>query len=224
MPKINKLPILSLFIVLLAFTACKKNKKELSFVGLNLETNVDENGKLVLDTIIHKVPDFKFINQDGKTITNKDLEGNIYVADFFFTTCPTICKDMTGNMIELQKMTQGTKNLRFISHSVNPTYDTPEILKAYAKSYGADLSNWDFVTGDKEEIYTQGLKGYFVEAEEAELAPGGFLHSEFFVLVDKNGHIRSRKDRKGNVIAMYDGTNKEEVKKLYQDIKLLLKE
>jgi protein SCO1/2 len=223
MHKISSLLFASI-IGLMTFISCTPNEKQLAYVGVKVETDIDDNGNVIMDTVRHRVPEFSFINQNGKTITHKDFEGSIYVVDFFFTTCPTICKDMTGNMIELQKMTKGMENLRFLSHSVNPEYDTPEVLMNYAKSYGADLSNWDFVTGEKSAIYTQGLKGYFVEAEEAELAPGGFLHSEFFVLVDKKGHIRSRKDKHGNIKAMYDGTNAEDVKMLYQDIKTLQKE
>lgn len=210
--------------LVIAMMSCQKSEKKLAYVGVNIETNYDDNGKLVIDTLKHKIPDFALINQDNDLVTNEKLKGKVYVADFFFTTCPSICKTMSGNMVELQKMMSGTKDFHILSHSVNPEYDSPKILKEYAETMGAKTINWDFLTGDKETIYSLGLKGYFAEAEESELAPGGFLHTENFVLVDKHGYIRSRVDDNGNVKAVYDGTNSQDVKLLYQDIKTLLKE
>lgn len=210
--------------LVIAMMSCQKSEKKLAYVGVNIETNYDDNGKLVIDTLKHKIPDFALINQDNDLVTNEKLKGKVYVADFFFTTCPSICKTMSGNMVELQKMMSGTKDFHILSHSVNPEYDSPKILKEYAETMGAKTINWDFLTGDKETIYSLGLKGYFAEAEESELEPGGFLHTENFVLVDKHGYIRSRVDDNGNVKAVYNGTNSQDVKLLYQDIKTLLKE
>ncbi len=193
---------------------------KLAFVGERIELN--EAG--TLDTLGHSIPAFSFMNQDSLMVSSEDYKGKIYVADFFFTTCPTICKDMSGNLLELQKIVSIFPEVHILSHTVNPEFDTPDVLKKYAEDLGADTRNWNFVTGEKEAIYKQGLEGYFVEAEKSEIAPGGFLHSELFVLVDKNGFIRSRKDDYGNPIAAYDGTSPEEVKKLIQDIKRLVKE
>ncbi len=214
-----------LIALICGIVSCQKpNQKNLAYVGMKIETNYDDKGKLVIDTLKHKIPEFALVNQDNDLVTNHKLKGRVYVADFFFTTCPSICKTMSGNMVELQKMLAGTQDFRIVSHSVNPEYDTPRILKEYADKMGAATNNWDFLTGEKEEIYSLGLKGYFAEAEESELAPGGFLHTENFVLVDREGYIRSRVDEKGNVKAVYDGTNSEDIKLLYQDIKTLLKE
>ena len=218
----NRLVIL--IAVMFGLIACQKPQKKLAYVGMKIETNYDDSGKLVIDTLKHKVPSFALVNQDNDLVTNDKLKGKVYVADFFFTTCPSICKTMSGNMVELQKMLAGTKDFHIVSHSVNPEFDTPKVLKDYADKMGAQTLNWDFLTGDKEEIYTLGLKGYFAEAEENELAPGGFLHTENFVLIDREGYIRSRVDEHGNVKAVYDGTNSEDIKLLFQDIKTLLKE
>lgn len=217
---------LFIFIVLVfGIISCqKKSDKKLAYVGLKIETNYDDQGNLVIDTLKHRIPEFALVNQDNDLVTNEKLKGKVYVADFFFTTCPSICKTMSGNMVELQKMLAGTKDFHIVSHSVNPEYDTPKILREYAETMGAKTINWDFLTGEKEEIYSLGLQGYFAEAEESELAPGGFLHTENFVLVDREGYIRSRVDEHGNIKAVYDGTNSEDIKLLYQDIKTLLKE
>lgn len=213
-----------LIALICGIVSCQKPQSKLAYVGVKIQTDYDENGKLVIDTLKHKIPEFALVNQNNDLVTNEKLKGKVYVADFFFTTCPSICKTMSGNMVELQKMLSGTPDFHILSHSVNPEYDTPRILKEYAAKMGAETLNWDFLTGEKEEIYSLGLKGYFAEAEESELAPGGFLHTENFVLVDREGYIRSRVDENGNVKAVYDGTNSEDIKLLYQDVKMLLKE
>lgn len=222
--KTNFLLFLKISLMALVVLSCEKTSNKLAYVGVKIESNYDKDGNLVIDTLKHKIPEFALINQANDLVTNEKLKGKVYVADFFFTTCPTICKTMSGNMVELQKLMSGTKDFHIVSHSVNPEYDSPKILQEYADKMGAKTHNWDFLTGDKEAIYTLGIKGYFSEAEESELAPGGFLHTENFVLVDREGYIRSRKDENGNVKAVYNGTDVEDVKLLAQDIKRLLKE
>ncbi len=155
------------------------------------------------DTTYHQIPYFEFTNQDGETVTRDDLLGTVYVTDFFFATCPTICPKMAGNMKYLQDKFKDKKNLRFISITVNPEHDTPEVLKDYAEMVHADTDNWTFLTGDKDAIYEAALKGFFISVGEDEVAPGGFLHSQYFILVDKNGHIRG----------LFDGTVYSEMKK-----------
>lgn len=174
------------------------------------------SGSEVADTVYHAVPDFSFINQDGEAVTFDDFENKILVVDFFFTTCPTICPIMTKQMTRLQWMLDDPayKDVKFLSHTVNPSHDTPEVLKAYGEEQGADFSTWTFVTGDKEEIYEQGFEGYLLSTQEDEAAPGGFLHSSYFVLVDRDRHIRG----------FYDGTSTKEVDDLMVDIKMLMKE
>jgi len=197
----------------------------------------------------HTIPEFSFINQNNDTITNADYDGNIYIANFIFTTCPTICPAMTINMRYIQHELSKYPNIKFLSHTVNPNYDTPEILKQYATKMRIDESNFNFVTGDKEEIYKMAAS-YFVNASEDELAPGGFLHSEYLVLVDKEGRVRSgysnficsecggtSKNSKlscsncnekytyfGNPVGSYDGTKDYAIKDLIKDVKVLLAE
>lgn len=185
-----------------------------------------ENNFMPLATIGidgHQIPDFTFVNQHNDTISKSDYSGNIYVANFFFTTCPTICPIMTNKMKYVQDKLSIFPNIKFLSHSVNPAYDTPEILLGYANTMEADLSNWNFVTGDKQHIYTIAAS-YFVNVSEDELAPGGFLHSEYFVLVDKEGKVRSGIDINGNPYGAYDGTNDADMKTLVKDIRVLMAE
>ena len=176
----------------------------------------------------HKIPPFSFINQDNDTITKDSLLGSIYVANFFFTSCPTICPTMTRNMSYLQDKLSVYPNIRFLSHTVDPDNDTPEKLVNYVdlmqqKNISIDLSNWDFVTGDKDKLY-ESAANYFVNASVDSLAPGGFLHSEYFILIDKQGRVRSGIDIHGNVVGAYDGTNEVQMKDLINDINVLMAE
>tara|TARA_B100001778_G_scaffold45909_1_gene33517 strand:- start:1362 stop:2051 length:690 start_codon:yes stop_codon:yes gene_type:complete len=186
---------------------------------INLEIIGEEN---------HKISNFQFINQDSIIIDNSTMKGNIYVASFFFTSCPTICPVMTKNMSYLQKELSVYPNIRFLSHSVDPVNDTPYKLRLYIemmkqKYISIDTQNWDLVTGEKSEIYDIA-KSYFVNVSEDSIAPGGFLHSEYFVLIDKEGRIRSGVDQYNNVVGVYDGTNEIHIKNLVNDIKVLMAE
>lgn len=198
------------------FSCGKKETKALAYVGA--QQIVDG------DTTFHTVPNFTLVNQDQDSISNAHLNGKIYVADFFFTTCPSICPIMTNNMVKIQHAFDGVEDFALVSHTVNPDYDKEDILKEYAAKMHADTKNWHFLTGTKEAIYNTAFHGYFANAGEDELAPGGFLHSEYFILVDKQGRVRSGYDKQGNVKGVYDGTNDRDVLQLINDIKLLLKE
>lgn len=176
----------------------------------------------------HKISSFSFINQESNIINSDSMLGNIYVADFFFTTCPTICPVMTKNMAYVQKKLNVYPNIKFLSHTVNPTIDTPERFLEYIEEMRQNniminLNNWDFVTGEKDDIY-EIAKSYFVNVSPDSLAPGGFLHSEYFVLVDKEGRVRSGIDKAGNVLGVYDGTNDAQMKDLVNDVKVLMAE
>ncbi len=179
------------------------------------ERDVEITGSSV-DTIYHVVPDFSFVNQNGRKVSFADFQDKIIVADFFFTTCPTICPIMTKQMVRLQWRLEDSvfDDVHFLSHTVNPSHDSPEVLLQYAKDNDADLSKWTFVTGDQEVIFDQGFNGYMISAQEDGSAPGGFLHSSMFVLIDKDRHIRG----------YYDGTSSKEVDDLVDDIKMLKKE
>ena len=176
----------------------------------------------------HVIPDFSFVNQNSEVVTNENMYGNIYVANFFFTSCPTICPVMTKNMAYVQRKLDVYPNIRFLSHTVDPINDTPDKISAYidtlvAKNISINLNNWDFVTGDKNEIY-EIAKSYFVSASKDSLAAGGFLHSEYFVLIDKEGRVRSGIDKNNNVVGVYDGTNEAQMKDLVNDVKVLMAE
>ena len=176
----------------------------------------------------HKIPGFSFINQNNEIVINDSLSGNIYIANFFFTNCPTICPIMTKNMAYVQRKLSVYPNIRFLSHTVDPINDTPSkmleyIKKLKSKNVRIDLKNWDFVTGDKNKIY-EIASSYFVNVSPDSLAPGGFLHSEYFVIVDKEGRVRSGIDKNKNVVGVYDGTNDAQMKDLISDIKVLLAE
>ena len=176
----------------------------------------------------HKIPEFSFINQNNDVVINDSLIGNIYIANFFFTSCPTICPVMTKNMAYVQRKLRVYPNIRFLSHTVDPINDTPERMLEYvndlkSKNVNINLANWDFVTGDKSELY-QIASSYFVNVSPDSLAPGGFLHSEYFVIIDKEGKVRSGIDKSNNVVGVYDGTNDAQMKDLINDIKVLLAE
>lgn len=162
----------------------------------------DVNPELVDSTVQHigndhKVSDFRFTNQNGKIITQKEYENTIYVADFFFTTCPTICPKMTNNMVWLQKQLKAYPNVKLLSFSVTPDIDTPEVLKKYALKKGVDDTKWNLVTGDKKEIYYLARKSYLAVKTGKPEEYYDMVHTENFILVDKNKRIRG----------FYDGTN-----------------
>ncbi len=173
---------------------------------------------------IGKAPQFSLINQNGETITNKNYDGKVYLVEFFFSTCPTICPIMNKNMVELQNHFEGEKDFGIVSVTINPAYDTSEVLKEHAVHLGVKNQNWNFLTGDKQYIYDLANKGFSIFAGENKDSDGGFEHSGLFALVDKNGNIRSRKDDFGNPIVYYDGIEPEGIQALKQDIKVLLDE
>lgn len=166
-----------------------------------------------MDTVYHKIAPFSFLNQDGKSITNKDMEGMVYVADFFFTSCPTICPIMKKEMFRVYEKFKEVDNFKILSHSIDPTHDTVPLLKDYSQRLGVeDASTWHFLTGDQEKIFEIGQTSYLTTAMEDNNEPGGLLHSGAFVLVDQQGHIRG----------VYDGTKENQVNRLMADIPKLL--
>jgi protein SCO1 len=174
-----------------------------------------------------KAPAFSFTNQNGKIITNKDYLGKVYVVEFFFSKCPTICPKMNANMLKLQDSFYGNLNFGMASITIDPENDTPEHLKEHAKILGVKNSNWHFLTANYEYTSKLASDGFKVYAGKNKEVPGGFEHSGLFALIDKEGNIRCRKDSFGNPIQYYDGLdeNKETgVKAITEDIKALLKE
>lgn len=198
----------------------KTNLSDLAFIEINGERKM--------------VPDFSFTNQNGRIITNKDYLGKVYVIEFFFTTCPTICPRMNANLIQIQNSFSEFNNFGVASFTINPEHDTPEVLKVYADSYGVTNPNWNLMTGNRETIYKLANEGFNLYTAKDESVAGGFEHSGNFALIDKNGFIRSRVIN-GNPIIFYNGMISpeekvddegmpEEITILKEDIAKLLKE
>jgi protein SCO1 len=198
----------------LFLSSCNTKPKKLPILGNREAITKTVNGKQITDTLYHQIPDFEFINQDSVEITQKNFAGKIYVADFFFTTCPTICPKMKTQMLRIFKKFKDNPNVAILSHSIDPRHDTPAVLKEFSKNLGIQNSMWTMVTGDKAKIYEIGQKSYMVSATDDPTQPGGIVHSGAFILVDKNRHIRG----------IYDGTEPERVDKLMEDMEVLLKE
>ena len=173
---------------------------------------------------IGPVPTFKLTNQDNKSISDKDYLGKVYVVEFFFSTCPTICPKMNQSMLQLQEEFYGNPNFGIASITIDPANDTPQVLKEHANLLGVKHYNWHFLTGDKEYIYSLANKGFNLYAGENNKAAGGFEHSGLFALVDKDGKIRCRKDAQGNPILYYDGLEASGVEAIKEDINKLLAE
>lgn len=174
-----------------------------------------------------QIPTFSFTNQDNKLISNKDYENKVFVVEFFFTNCPTICPKMNENMVILQNVFSKNDSFGIVSFSIDPKRDNSEQLKKYAIEKGATMKNWHFLTGELEAIYKLSNEGFKLYAGKNSEAEGGFEHSGLFALIDKNGFIRSRVIKSGeikNPIKFYDGLNQQQINWLKEDIALLLSE
>jgi protein SCO1/2 len=184
---------------------------ELPILGEREVVQQEVDGQLVTDTVYHQVPDFAFINQDSQVVTSLTLQDKVYVTDFFFTTCPTICPKMKSQMLRVYEAFKDEPQLMLLSHTIDPKHDTVAVLRDYADRLQVSSDKWHFVTGEKDSIYSIASQ-YMVSAMEDEAEPGGFVHSGAFVLVDQNRHVRG----------IYDGTDPAQVDKLISDIPALL--
>ena len=176
-----------------------------------------------------KVPEFLFLNQDSLYISNEDYLGKVYVAEFFFSRCPTICPIMNKNMKILYDRFGNQENFAIASFTIDPTHDTPSVLKIYAEGYVDKAASWNFLTGEKASVYRLANEGFNIFASINPAVAGGFEHQGYFALIDKNGYIRSRRDDFGNPIVYYMGIDQEEVEEqgvdqLLVDIEQLLNE
>lgn len=215
----NKLLLLTGFLTLL--TGCNTNPEKTSRVDVlpyyNEATFTPKWFESQTDVPVdfHKIPSFNLQNQQGKTVTQKDVEGKIYVVDFFFTSCPGICPKMTSNMLILQKEFINDDEFLLLSHSVTPEFDSVAILREYADARGVVDSKWHLLTGDRTQIYDLGRNQYFVEEDLGlKKDPDDFIHTENFVLIDQNRYIRG----------IYNGLNKASVNQLIADINTLKSE
>jgi protein SCO1/2 len=205
--KLTRVLFSYLFIVLACFS-CKDKyvKQSLPYLGNPIIQNKD--------TLYPKIADFNFINQDSISVSNKTFEGKIYIADFIFLSCPTICPKMNEMMLYAYQKFKQDERVLFLSHTIDPNNDSIPLLKKYAQSIGVDSKKWFFVTGKEKDIYDLAEKSYYAIANKDSLAPGGYKHSGGLLLIDKNQHIRG----------VYDGTISSENERLVNDITILLKE
>jgi protein SCO1 len=196
----------ALFSGLLIFSSSCVKEKPLPIFGER-----DFNGT---DTVYHTIPEFRLVNQDSAIVTNKTFANKIYVADFFFTKCPTICPVMKTQMLRVHDEFRNDPDVLILSHTIDPEYDNVSVLHDYADRLGIQSNKWHFVTGGMDDIYSIAEKGYFTRASVDATLPGGFLHSGAFLLIDRHGRVRGQ----------YDGTKEEQVDRLIHDITRLKEE
>lgn len=211
--------ILAAAIVLSAgfLSSCSESgaqEKTLPILGEREAVEQEVNGQLVVDTLYHKVPDFAFVNQDSQQVTQETVNGKIYVTDFFFTSCPSICPKMKSQMLRVYEEYKGNPDVLLLSHSIDPKHDTVAVLKDYADRLGVLADTWHFLTGEKDDIYDIASKYLVAVQEDGDDAGGGFTHGGHFILVDEQRRIRG----------VYDGTEEASVDQLLQDIPVLLNE
>lgn len=204
---------LILFPVIILFTACQSEKRTLPIYGERAPVERIVDGNTVTDTIYHTISNFKLLNQDSVLITHANFDDRVYIANFFFTHCPSICPTMQRNLLRIYEEYKGDDRVAFLSHSIDFKYDSPSVLKDYANRLGVTNDQWQFVTGTKADIYGMA-SNYLVYTEEDEDAPGGYDHQSYLVLIDKEKRIRGA----------YDGTEDEQVAQLSDDLSILLLE
>lgn len=204
-----------LILISMVLLSCGTDKKEqaLPYIGnYDLEYKLVD-GKEVVDTVYPTISYFSFYDEDSNRVTSKDLKGKIWIADFFFTTCSTICPRMTSQMKRLNSMTEDiSEHLQFISFSINPNYDVPSQLKRYKTHHGIKAKNWIFLTGDEKETHRIGIEEFRIFAGQDELSEDGYAHSEAFTLVDKGGYVRG----------VYNIQDPSQVDQMNKDIRKLL--
>ena len=199
----NNILIALLVTIVLAGCQLGKEDKRLPILGRNQYNEQD--------TIYHTIADFSFTNQDSSIVSNATFSDKIYVADFFFTSCPTICPIMKTQMLRVYESIQSTDDVLILSHTIDPKHDTVAVLKDFAEKLGVSSDKWHFVTGNKEEIYKIGQTSYMVTAVEDSSEPGGYIHSGAFILIDKKRRVRG----------LYDGTKPDQVDRLLADLNVL---
>jgi protein SCO1/2 len=211
---LSKLSFIYFCLACMVFSSCRPASKKLPIYGSREAVSKMVNGKLTTDTIYQTIPDFNFLNQDSVNITNHQFDGKIYIADFFFTRCGTICPVMHRNMYDIYRQYKDNKELQFLSHTIDIKHDRPGVLKAYAKKLGINDARWQFVWGTKDKIYSLAKNSYMSSAVVDDDAEGGFDHSGYLILIDKHRRIRGA----------YLGFDTAEVQQLKDDLKTLLAE
>ena len=203
-----------LFIILIACNQSEKKVRVLPYVGNFDIVYSMVNGKEVADTVYPKMIDFSYFNQDSLEVKSSEMKGKIWIADFFFTSCPTICPKMTEQMKRLNGMTKDiNEQIQYMSFSINPKYDTPTQLRKYIQVHKIKAKNWQFFTGNEARTHDLGINNFQIFAGQDASAAGGYAHTGAFALVDKEGYVRG----------VYLGTDPKEVNKLEKDLRKLLK-
>lgn len=209
-----KTTALSLILFLLTFSSCTERTKSLPYLGEHSTTEIVRNNETLTDTTYYQVPEFELINQDSAKFTQNEVEGKVYISYFFFTSCPATCPVMTAAMKRVYKVVGDQEDFAVLAHTVDPKRDTPSKLTKYAHKNECVHDNWDFLTSDEAYIYDLGLHGYYLSMGKHDQAPGGFIHSSKFILLDRDRHIRG----------IYEGTNSAEVADMIKDIEFLLED
>lgn len=203
------------FIGMLLLVACtsKQQERALPIYGNYDVITSETNGVQTTDTVYPKIPHFSYLNQDSNRIDSKQLKGKVWIANFFFTSCPSICPPMMAQMKRLNILTKDIANeVQFLSFSIDPSTDQPSVLRNYIKNNGLSTKNWQFFTGNEAQTYSLGVNHFMVHAKKDPMAAGGFAHSDGMVLVDKSGYVRG----------IYLGTQTKEVNQLNKDLRKLL--
>lgn len=208
---IKSIPLL-VILLFVSLSACKEKTQSLPYLGEHSTTEVNRNGESYVDTTYYQVPEFSLLNQDSTLFTQKDIADKVYVSYFFFTSCPATCPVMTDAMKRVYKVVGDQEDFAVVAHTVDPERDTPAKLTKFAIKNEIVHDNWDFLTADEAYIYELGMHGYYLSMGKHDQAPGGFIHSSKFILLDRDRHIRG----------IYEGTNSAEVADMIRDIAFLL--
>lgn len=203
-----------LFILVLIIFSCEKKEERLPIFGYREVAAKEVDGEKVVDTIFHTIAPFQFVDQDSVIITNETFSNKIYVTDFFFTSCRTICPKMKTQMLRVYDSIQTLSDVLLLSHTIDPEHDTVALLHNFADRLGVSSNKWHFVTGESDKIFEIAQTSYFATAMADNTEPDGFIHSGAFLLIDKQQRIRGK----------YDGTIEEDVNRLITDIRRLRKE
>jgi protein SCO1/2 len=197
--------------IILLLNACKFNNKTLPIYGNRQAVTKTVNGQNIIDTVYQTIPAFNFINQYGDSIRSKNVDGKIYIADFFFTSCPSICPVMQRNMLKVYNAFKTTDDVKILSYTIDPKYDSVPVLKKYADKLGITGNSWWLLQGKKDSTYELAEKHFLVSVKKDSTVAGGYIHQGYFMLIDKQKRIRGA----------YDGTNEQQVSQLIEDIKIL---